>query len=122
MIHTDEYKDGDNIDYDLWFRYMISMREVIDSKKGLQKTTSNEILKKLGYRKKVIEWLDQCVEVSFENSENRYLSSDRKLQHLMQVTTHPTITINNETYVGDLDGHDLAVAICASFKDRPEVC
>ena len=40
----------------------------------------------------------------------------------MRVTTHPAITINNETYVGDLDGKDLAVALCASFKDRPDTC
>ena len=40
----------------------------------------------------------------------------------MRVTTHPSITINNETYLGDLDGKDLAKALCASFNERPDVC
>ena len=40
----------------------------------------------------------------------------------MRVTTHPTITINNQTYLGDLDGKDIAIALCASFRERPEVC
>ena len=40
----------------------------------------------------------------------------------MRVSTYPSITINNQTYVGDFDGHDIAVALCASFHERPDVC
>lgn len=118
----EEYRDGDNVNYDLWFRYMLSMRKVIDSKFGLKKEISIEILKKLGFRKNVIKHIEQCVEISYNQTNNNILSVDRKLQNLMRVTTHPTITINNETYIGDIDGQDLAVALCASYKDRPEVC
>ena len=46
----EEYRDGDNVNYDLWFRYMISMRKVVTNKYGLQKSTSMEILKRLGFR------------------------------------------------------------------------
>lgn len=51
----DEYMDGDDVQYDLWFRYMVSMREVIDSHDGLQEETSTEILRKLGFRGGVIK-------------------------------------------------------------------
>ena len=50
------------------------------------------------------------------------LLEDKKWQNLMRVNAHPAITINNVTYEGDLDGKDVANAICASFKERPSVC
>lgn len=114
--------DGDNVNYDLWFRYMISMREVIDSHEGLQEATSDEILKKLGFRKMVVKHIKDCTRISYEQTNNRILFRDREWQNLMRVTTHPSITINNATYLGDLDGKDLATALCASFNERPEVC
>jgi hypothetical protein len=36
----DAYRDGDDVNYDTWFRYMLSMREVIDSHDGLQEHTA----------------------------------------------------------------------------------
>ena len=48
------YFDGDQVDYDIWFKYMISMREVIDSSEGLQESTSDEILHKLGMKKNIV--------------------------------------------------------------------
>jgi hypothetical protein len=40
----------------------------------------------------------------------------------MRVTSYPSITINNQTYTGDFDGHDISVALCASFSERPQIC
>jgi len=40
----------------------------------------------------------------------------------MQVHEHPAITINNHTYHGDFNGKDISHALCASFKDRPDIC
>lgn len=40
----------------------------------------------------------------------------------MRVKSYPSITINNQTYTGDFDGHDIAVALCASFQTRPKIC
>lgn len=34
-IVGESYRDGDDVNYDTWFRYMLSMREVIDSHEGL---------------------------------------------------------------------------------------
>jgi hypothetical protein len=35
---------------------------------------------------------------------------------------HPSITINNITYRGDLNGYDIFKAVCAGFMDQPNVC
>jgi hypothetical protein len=35
---------------------------------------------------------------------------------------HPSITINNVTYRGDINGYDIFRAVCAGFKDQPYVC
>jgi len=79
-------------------------------------------LKKLGVSKGVIDHIESCATFDLETGQGRSFSDDRYWQNLMRVTTHPTITINNQTYQGDLDGKDLSIALCASFKDRPELC
>ena len=35
---------------------------------------------------------------------------------------HPSITINNITYRGQLEGFDIFKAICAGFLDQPAIC
>ena len=35
---------------------------------------------------------------------------------------HPAISINNMTYRGDINGFDIFKAICAGFKDQPDIC
>lgn len=40
----------------------------------------------------------------------------------MKIGINPSITINNITYRGDRTGFDLFKAICAGFKNLPEVC
>lgn len=42
----------------------------------------------------------------------------------LQISFHPSITINNFTYHGDFDGQDIFQALCSSFKsaDKPEQC
>ena len=71
--------------------------------------------------------IEKCVNNSFVEpgnfeSDNKYLREDRKWQALMEIHTHPAVSINNHTYHGDLDGQDVARALCASFQTRPEVC
>jgi len=38
------------------------------------------------------------------------------------VFIHPSITINNVTYRGDINGYDIFRAVCAGFNDQPSVC
>jgi hypothetical protein len=68
-----------------------------------------------------------CVDDSFKTSgdttsDNSILKEDQYWQNLMRVMYYPSITINNQTYQGDFDGYDVSVALCASFKERPDIC
>lgn len=68
-----------------------------------------------------------CVNNSFVvpgdyESDNKFLKEDKDWAYILNVNVHPSITINNMTYKGDLDGFDIAHAICAGFKDRPVNC
>jgi len=84
----------------------------------------DQFIDKMGFSSKNIT---ECVENSFVergnyNSENMFLKEDLLWMRIMEVNTHPAITINNHTYTGDMDGLDIAKAICASFKTRPQYC
>lgn len=73
------------------------------------------------------DYISKCVQDSFYEpgnyqSDNRFFKEDRYWMRIMDIREHPTISINNHTYVGDFTGIDVAKAICASFKDRPEYC
>ena len=86
--------------------------------------SSNEALTHIGLDHKEV---DTCVENSFVEpgnyqSENLLLKEDRKWQSIMEITSHPTISINNHTYHGNFIGKDIAIALCASFKERPDEC
>jgi hypothetical protein len=123
-------RDGTEIDYKDWFNYMISMRQDIDSHSKHNNmgydfdTTPQRILKKLGYSNSQVKTINKCVDNSFNipsdlRTDNSILSEDKQWQQLMRVTSYPSITINNQTYGGDFDGHDISVALCASFSERP---
>lgn len=68
-----------------------------------------------------------CVKNSFETpgnktSDNKILKEDIQWRAKQQVMEHPAITINNQTYQGNFNGRDVVMALCHSFKTRPEVC
>lgn len=82
-------------------------------------------MKKVGVNS---ESVDKCVRASFVTSEegqvtdNKLLREDRKWSDQLGVFMHPSITINNITYRGDLNGYDIFKAVCAGFMDQPNVC
>ena len=41
---------------------------------------------------------------------------------MLGIVLHPSITINNITYRGELEGFDIFKAICAGFLEQPDVC
>jgi hypothetical protein len=74
------------------------------------------------------ESVEKCIRQSFVADDsgtiidNKLLSEDRKWAKDMGVFMHPSITINNITYRGDLNGYDIFRAVCAGFSDQPNVC
>ena len=68
-----------------------------------------------------------CIENSFEKkgdtkSGNKLLAEDREWATRLGIVIHPSLTINNITYRGDLNGFDIFKAVCAGFKDVPDKC
>ena len=82
-------------------------------------------MKKVGISSEKVE---KCIRASFVSTEtgtitdNSLLREDRKWSSQLGVFMHPSITINNITYRGDLNGYDIFRAVCAGFQDQPNVC
>ena len=107
-----------------FFNYLYLMHG-LTTKKG--RISDKEAEKALGYTGLTLETVQKCVNESFieegnYQSDNKYLREDRMWQYIMQVHEHPAITINNHTYHGDFNGKDISHALCASFRERPDIC
>ena len=55
-------------------------------------------------------------------SDNKLLADDMAWARQHNIDYHPTITINNFTYRGDIDFVDVREAICAAYQERPGGC
>jgi len=73
--------------------------------------------------------VQDCIDDSFEvrgdhTSDNKYLREDKEKAVKYGISVHPSMSINNFTYKGDLDGEDVFKAICTSFRagEQPEYC
>lgn len=74
-----------------------------------------------------VGYINKCVEGSFVRTgeyqtENRILKQDRDWANELNIQYHPSIVINNRTYHGDAKGIELAMAICAAYKEKPDEC
>ena len=70
--------------------------------------------------------LNECVLGSFEvrgeyESDNEILRKDRRWADKNNVNLHPSITVNNITYVNET-GYNLAMAICEAYREAPDEC
>lgn len=116
-----DYKEASAL---IWFQYMYNMLKITVERNALELGMSYEIIDALGIDHKVIH---KCVETSFDTkddyqSDNRFLREDKKWAQIMNIHQHPVITINNQTFQGEMTGPDIAKAICASFSTRPPYC
>jgi hypothetical protein len=80
-------------------------------------------MKKVGVNHELVE---RCVKESFVSGpsgvDNRILADDATWARSQGAFIHPSVSINNVTYRGALNGYDLFRAVCAGFKDQPAVC
>ena len=69
------------------------------------------------------EQVTKCIRASFVTDENGVITDnyilrqDRQWSNTLGVFMHPSITINNVTYRGDINGYDIFRAVCAGFSD-----
>mmetsp|Transcript_28897 Transcript_28897/g.27797 ORF Transcript_28897/g.27797 Transcript_28897/m.27797 type:complete len:299 (-) Transcript_28897:73-969(-) len=70
--------------------------------------------------------INMCMDDSFEHGDdskdNKYLKEDRQLSRQLGIMMHPSVTINNITYKGEITGYDVFKAICAGFLTKPDIC
>ena len=71
--------------------------------------------------------VEECFAKSFASegdpeSTNKILEEDALWVKRHHLDFHPTITINDFTYRGDIDFIDIREAICAAYLNRPDHC
>jgi hypothetical protein len=44
------------------------------------------------------------------------------MSRLIGIYHHPSLTIKNFTYRGNIEGKDVFYSICAGFQSRPNIC
>jgi len=69
----------------------------------------------------------ECVENSWATpgdmeSDNLILLADQQWAIDHHLDFHPSITINDFTYRGDIEFADIREAICAAYQERPQHC
>lgn len=73
-----------------------------------------------------IDAVDRCFASQFQQNGKittiKLLDEDRDWAKKLGIVLHPSVTINNITYRGELEGFDIFKAICAGFLDQPDVC
>ena len=73
-----------------------------------------------------VDYVNQCVEESFATTgdyetDNAILHDDRAWALANHIKLHPNVAINNITYTNST-GEDLALAICAAYREAPDEC
>ena len=73
-----------------------------------------------------VDTLNNCVENAFAipgdvETDNSILREDRLWANANHIKLHPSVTINNSTFTNST-GQDLALSICAAYKEAPDEC
>jgi hypothetical protein len=127
-VITNEQEYGDKqgaSTLEKWFAYTVNFQDNCFDKNMFGEECAVAQLKKAGVNH---EKVATCIHESFvrnakgEITDNRILSEDAKWASLLGIFLHPSITVNNITYRGDLNGYDIFRAVCAGFKEQPQVC
>jgi hypothetical protein len=115
--------EGDRHNYDLWFNYMKSLNSTCSA--GINEKCSYSAMEDADVN---VNKVKACVSSSFVGipslDDNILLREERKAWIEQQLPFHPAVTINNQTYRGDLEGDAIFSAICAGYEYdyRPTVC
>jgi len=59
---------------------------------------------------------DSYIEVDGVVTDNKLFKEDIEWSTKLGIVMHPSISINNITYRGDINGYDVFKAICAGFS------
>lgn len=107
-----------------WYKYASRFLIRAVQTGAVSEGVAKDVLVSLGLDHEVIH---KCIEDSFDvpgdyQSDNKLLRDDKMWSRVLDVRSHPMVTINNQTYQGEFAGSDIGRAICVGFKDRPAAC
>jgi hypothetical protein len=108
--------------YDDWFDYMVALNSTCS--KGISESCSFAAMDKTDVDIKKVK---TCVAASFQGdnhaiNDNTLLREQRQAWSEINLGFYPAVTINNQTYRGDLEAEAVFIAICSGFDSQPEVC
>jgi hypothetical protein len=113
-------RQTDKPNYNKWFKYM---QEFISScAMDVSQKCSEKVMEAVGIKKKMV---NVCVDHVLKNKGQKnadILIKDRNTMLELGVVTQPAITINNQTYRGEMNGFDIFKGICHGFSTQPKYC
>lgn len=99
-----------------WFKYMLAFKDTCAE--DISKKCSEKVMDMLGISTHKV---GQCYSKVTKGSSD-LLDQDRRTMMELGVVTQPAITINNQTYRGELNGFDIFKGICNGFAQPPKFC
>jgi hypothetical protein len=127
-IYINTFNDKNKKKQKLYWEYMETFYEKCVKARKIDKSCSDEVIKKVGLSEKDIQ---NCYKKSFvDNSEDNYeiyskniiLDRDYELRKKYFITKSPSITINDRVYLGSWKAENVFESLCASLIDKPESC
>ena len=114
---------------DLWWNYMMKFdSECIEIQ--VVEDCSNKLINELGIDKGKV---DECYQNSFKTTGKKFdpevddhmiLANETKIIRTMGIQFWPTVTMNNVSYKGNIEGRNVFEAVCSMFpmEKVPENC
>eukprot|EP00359_Climacostomum_virens_P001211 CAMPEP_0204898974 /NCGR_PEP_ID=MMETSP1397-20131031/1584_1 /ASSEMBLY_ACC=CAM_ASM_000891 /TAXON_ID=49980 /ORGANISM="Climacostomum Climacostomum virens, Strain Stock W-24" /LENGTH=460 /DNA_ID=CAMNT_0052066877 /DNA_START=124 /DNA_END=1506 /DNA_ORIENTATION=- len=115
-----QYKESE---VNKWWDYVYNLNSTCPDA-AFTKDCSHKAMDQAGIDK---DRIDSCVDSSFSGSDhakagNRLLAQEKATLLDAGIFFYPTISINNQTFRGDIEYDEVRSAICAGFKTRPKIC
>lgn len=123
QVLQSDYKRNRN--FTSWFKYTITFLDTCSTTETFNKDCSYGVMKTLNLDSKAV---DDCVNSaqrragSSRSTKIDLFEDDNKFSKQIGVVMHPSISINNITFRGEINGMSVFKGICAGFLEQPDVC
>lgn len=108
-----------------WFQYIVAYVDSCIDQAIFGEECAVAQMKRIGINH---EKVSKCVQESFVRDkegkvvDNTILREDAEYASSLGLFIYPSVTINNITYRGDINGYDVFRAVCAGFQTQPDLC
>lgn len=106
----DVIKGADQPNFTKWFKYMLAFKDSCAS--DVSEKCSRAVQMSLNIKHEKVK---DCYKKVITGKSD-LLEKDRRTMIELGVVTQPALTINNQTYRGEINGFDIFKGICNGFK------